>query len=539
MRYRDFYDAFRWELPSHFNFAVDVVDRWADERDGPALIWENAAGDRARYSYSDIARLSRRFAAVLREHGVAKGDRVLIMLPRLPHWQIAMAGALRIGAVPIPCIEMLTARDLAYRMTHAGARAVVCRTAQVGKFDGIAGDVPARIALGGAPGWVDWEEALAAAPELEDAVLVAAEDPAVMYYTSGSTGEPKGVLHCARALYAWRVSAQYWLDLKPEDRIWCTADTGWSKAGTSILFGPWSCGACSFFYDGDFDPAVRLRLLERHRITVYCAPGTELYRIVNEDVAGYDLSALRRTVSAGEAMNPVVAEKWREQTGITVSEAYGQTEALMLVLNFPNEPVKFGSMGLPSPGSDVDVIDGDGRRLGLDQEGDIAVRVPNPQMMLGYWQEAERTKACFVDGPDGRWFVTGDRATRDADGYFWYRGRADDVISSAGYRIGPLEVENALLEHPAVQECAVVGSPHPERGEIVKAFVVLRAGASADDALARALQEHVKAITAPYKYPRVIEFLGELPKTLTGKIRRRALRDLEHQRVKAGSDEAL
>jgi acyl-coenzyme A synthetase/AMP-(fatty) acid ligase len=536
-RHKEILETFSWDVPRHFNFAVDVVDQWADQRDGLALVWENAKGECKQCTYSEMSQLSKRFASVLQSNGVTKGDRVLLMLPRIPQWQVAMVGALRIGAVPIPCIEMLTARDLDYRLRHSGAKAVVCRSTQVDKLAGVVDNVQARIALGGAPQWIDWDTAMAQADEHVDAARVAAEDPAVMYYTSGSTGHPKGVIHAARALYVWRVSARYWLDLHPDDRIWCTADTGWSKAGTSILFGPWSCGACSFFYDGGFEPSVRLRLLEKHRISVYCAPGTELYRLVDQDIGGYDLSNLRRTVSAGEAMSPTVAEKWRELTRLTVAEAYGQTEALMLVLNFPSEPVKFGSMGRPAPGCDVDIIDEAGRRLGADEEGDIAVRMPNPQMMLGYWNDEGQPQACFREGIDGRWYVTGDRGTRDNDGYLWYKGRSDDVINSAGYRIGPLEVENTLLEHLAVQECAVVGSPHKERGEIVKAFIVLRPGWQGDDQLVETLKEHVRTLTAPYKYPRAIEFRDELPRTMTGKIRRRALRDQEYGRADTGGKE--
>lgn len=249
-----------------------------------------------------------------------------------------------------------------------------------------------------------------------------------------------------------------------------------------------------------------------------CAPVTELCRLVNEDIAAFDLSALRWTISAGEAMNPVVAERWRELTGLTVGEGYDQIEALMLVLNYPTIPVKFGSIGRPSPGCDVDIVDETGNRRGDDEEGDMAVLMPNPQMMLGYWQDEVRTEAGYRNGPEGCWFITGDRGRRDADGHLWYGGRADDVINSAGYRIGPLEVENVLLQHEAVQECAVVGSPHPERGEVVKAFVVLRDGVAGSDELSAELQEHVNAITAPFKYPRAVEFLDALPKTITGKF---------------------
>jgi acyl-coenzyme A synthetase/AMP-(fatty) acid ligase len=298
------YDAmrrdFRWDVPAHFNFGTDVVDRWARERDGPALIWSDEAGQESTYSYADIARLTDRFANVLRVHGVGKGDRVVVMMPRRPEWMIAMVGALKIGAVPIPCIEMLTARDISYRVLNAEAKAVVCRASQAAKFEGLA--VPVRLALGGGEGWLDLEAEMAAAPERCEPARVSADDPAVMYYTSGSTGHPKGVLHASRALYAWRVSAIYWLDLKPTDRIWCTADTGWSKAGTSILFGPWSCGACSILYDGPFVPAERVRLLERHQVTVFCAASTELSRLVDEP--GLSRFSLRRTVTSGESLNP-------------------------------------------------------------------------------------------------------------------------------------------------------------------------------------------------------------------------------------------
>lgn len=524
---------FDWAIPETFNFGADVVDRWARERDGPALIWENAAGAQAAYAYSDMARLSNQFANVLRQAGVTKGDRIILMLPRIPEWMIALTGALKIGAVPIPCVEMLTSRDLDYRVENSGAVAVVCRAEQVEKFADQRKGLKAAIALGAAEGWRDYAREMAAASADFAPVRVAAEDPAIMYYTSGSTGHPKGVLHAARALYAWRVSALSWLDLRPGETIWCTADTGWSKAGTSIVFGPWSCGACSFFYDGPFEPQERLRLLAKHGVTVYCAPGTELFRLVEEDLGAHDLSALRRTVSAGEAVNPIIAERWEQATGLRIDEAYGQTEALMLVLNYPNDPVKYGSMGRASPGSVVDVIDADGARVARDEEGDLAVLTPNPQMMLGYWKDEARTQANFRKGPEGVWYVTSDRALRDGENYFWYRGRADDVINSAGYRIGPLEVENALLEHPAVRSCAVVGSPDSERGEIVKAFVTLRDGAKASDALARELQQHVKKVTAPYKYPRAIAFVDALPMTVTGKIRRRALRDQEYGRPSA------
>jgi acyl-coenzyme A synthetase/AMP-(fatty) acid ligase len=537
-RHAELAAGFRWDVPETFNFGTDVVDAWAAERDGLALIWENAAGDAASFRYSDMARLSSRMASALAREGVGKGDRVIVMLPRIPEWQIALVACLKIGAIAIPAIEMLTARDITYRVRNAEAKAFICRGEQVGKLAEAAGEVPVRIAVGGAPGWIDWEAALTAGTEDYAAARVAAEDPVLMYYTSGSTGHPKGVLHAARALYAWRMQAYMWLDLEPDDRIWCTADTGWSKAGTSVIWGPWSAGACAFFYDGPFVPVDRLRLLDKHRITVFCASGTEILRLVNESIGAYDLAALRRTVSAGEAMSPAAAERWQAATGSLVAEAYGQTEALMMVLNYPSEPVRLGSMGRPQPGLDIDIVDDAGVRQPVGAEGHVALLTPSPQLMLGYWKDPERTTQCFTDGPDGRWYLSGDRGTKDADGYLWYAGRADDVINSAGYRIGPLEVENALLEHKAVQECAVVPSPDTERGEVVKAFVVLREGFAGDAALVTELQDHVKSVTAPYKYPRRIEFVAEIPKTVTGKIRRRTLRDLETERARGSGHDS-
>lgn len=521
---------FRWEIPERFNFGVDVVDAWAAERDGPALVWENAAGETRLYSYSDMARLSNRLASALRAAGVTKGCRVLVMLPRIPEWQIAMIACLKLGAVAIPAIEMLTRRDIAYRVENSGAIAAICRAAEVGKFADVADRLDVRIAVGGAAGWTAWDDAMASGTEAFVAADVGAEDPALMYYTSGSTGHPKGVLHASRGLYVWRIQAYLWLDLEPTDRIWCTADTGWSKAGTSVIWGPWSCGACAFMYDGPFVPAERLRLLAKHKVSVFCASSTELYRLVAENPKAYDLSTLRHTISAGEAVSPVVAERWEAVTGCKVSEAYGQTEALMMILNYPSEPLRYGSMGKPQPGLDIDIVDDEGVRQPPGVEGHVGLKTPSPHLMLGYWQDPERTTACFVDGPDGRWYLSGDRGSKDAEGYFWYAGRADDVINSAGYRIGPLEVENALLEHRSVQECAVVASPDAERGEVVKAFVVLKAGFDGTPQLAAELQDHVKSVTAPYKYPRRIAFIAELPKTVTGKIRRRTLKDQEYGR---------
>ena len=511
--------------PDHFNFGADVVDQLARTGDKPALIWASADGSERRFNFSDIARQSARLASSLAKAGVRKGDRVIVMLPRIPEWQLAMVACLKLGAVAVPCIEMLTAKDIAYRVARAEPVAAITTAAQTGKFAGLGDSVPVRVSVGEEGGWLSFDALIEAGDPDFAPAAVAAEDPAILYFTSGSTGHPKGVLHAARALFHWRHSAVEWLALRPEDTIWCTADTGWSKAGTSILFGPWSCGACVLFYDGPFDPTERLRLIERHGVTVFCASTTELLRLVDQPVSEFNLSRLRRTVSAGEALNEVAVTRWRDATGHPVAEAYGQTESLMSVGYHEGQDYRPGSMGVALAHNEVAVIDEVGRALPPGMIGELAIRAPNPQLMSGYWRDPDRTAECYLDGVDGLWFRTGDQAERDAEGFFYHRGRRDDVINSSGYRIGPAEVEEVLLAHPAVAEVAVVGAPDAARGEIVVAYVVLRPGYTAEETVAKALQDFVKSQTAPYKYPRSVRFIAALPRTQTGKTQRNLLRD--------------
>lgn len=518
----DTQSEFRWKVPTEFNFSADVVDRWAKDPERLALIAVDADGDARRFTYAEVASRAAQLAHLFADLGIEKGDRIVVMLPRIPEWQTAMVAATRMGAVPIPCITMLTASDLAYRVGHAGAKGVIATASDAPKFDGL-DELTARVCVGEAPaGWTSMRDCTTRPAEFPPA-RVGAEDAAILYYTSGSTGSPKGVTHASRALWAWSSSAEHWLDLGPEDRIWCTADTGWSKAGTSILFGPWSRGASVLFYDGPFEPQKRFELLERYEVTCFCAAATELRRLILEDTSKFNLGRLRSTVSAGESVNPEIIDRWRDVSGTTVLDGYGQTETLMTITNRPGRPVKPGSMGIPLPGVEVGVRTDDG--VDSHGSGELLIKLPNPQLMLGYRDDPERTAATHISRAGAEWFATGDNVEIDDEGYVFYTGRSDDIINSSGYRIGPQEVENALSRHAAVQECAVVGVPDEDRGEIVKAWVVVKDGYETGEDLAAQLQNHTKAETAPYKYPRRVAFTDELPKTVTGKIRRNVLRE--------------
>ncbi|WP_159819131.1 acyl-CoA synthetase [Colwellia sp. 20A7] len=515
---------FEWQLPTHFNFAADIVDKWAVDPQRLALIAVNEAGDETRLTYADIARKSCQVANLLVKNGVTVGDRVIVMLPRIAEWQIAMVAVLRMGAIPIPCITMLTEKDLTYRADHSGAIGIITISDQCSKFDNIP-CLSTRICVGSAPqGWTSFDTAEDYANNFASA-NVKINDPAILYYTSGSTGNPKGVTHASRSLWAWENSAEHWLDLGPSDRIWCTSDTGWSKAGTSILFGPWSRGAAALFYDGPFDPSKRFALLDKYKITCFCAAATELRQLVLEDASEHDLSNLRQTVSAGESVNPEILKRWRDLTSTDVLDGYGQTETLMTVTNRPGRKIKAGSMGCALPGIEIAVLTPEGESIMSGAAGELLIGLPNPQVMLGYWEDPVRTENAQVRINGKDWFATGDNVSIDADGYVFFTGRGDDIINSSGYRIGPQEVENALASHDCVKECAVVGIPDETRGELVKAWIVLKSGFTESAELTKELQDYTKATTAPYKYPRSIAYTDELPKTVTGKIRRNLLRE--------------
>jgi acyl-coenzyme A synthetase/AMP-(fatty) acid ligase len=416
---------------------------------------------------------------------------------------------------------MLRHRDLAFRVDHSGARLVVADRPAEGEVEGLESDVLFTDAAG-----LEDEAQTATTAD------TAADDMAFILYTSGTTKDPKGVVHTHAYCFAKRMQAERWLAARPGDLVWCTAATGWAKSIWNVLLGPWSAGASIVLHEGAFDPEERFRLLSELGVSVLCQAPTE-YRLMAKlsGLDRFDLSRVRHMVSAGEPLNPEVIKAFRDAFGLTIHDGYGQTENTLLVGNFPGAEIRPGSMGLPSPGHEIGVIDEDGQVVEVGEEGDIALGGRPPSLFREYYRAPDETAAVFRGG----WYVTGDRATRDEDGYLWFTGRADDVINSAAYRIGPFEVESALLEHAGVAESAVVGKPDPDRGLIVKAFVVLRPGVSGSDALVRELQEHCKQVTAPYKYPREIEFVDELPKTRSGKIRRVELRKLEEERAARGN----
>ena len=533
--YEETYRNFRLEVPEYFNFGFDVVDKRAEDRTKLALVSVDPTGERAeRHTFWDLKVQSNRFAAILRDLGVRKGDRVFVMLPRIPEWYITMLGLIKLGAVPMPATVLCTAKDVEYRVDRAEATVAITDLENAPKVEEAAGNCSSLkrlLLVGGAKrGWVSYESEMAkASPRLDGVEPTRSDDPLMIYFTSGTVGFPKMVLH-TQASYALAhvVTANFWHDLKPTDLHWAISDTGWAKLAYGKLFGQWTVGAAVLQHNarGRFDGPLTLRILEKYGVTSFCAPPTAYRMLVLEDLKKYDLRELRHCTGAGEPLNPEVMKVWEEGTELTIYDGYGQTETVLLVANYRCLPVKPGSMGKPIPGFQIGVLDDDGEELPPREEGQIAVKV-KPQRPVGlfqeYWKDPEAMERSF----QGDWYLTGDKAYKDEDGYFWFVGRNDDVIKSAGYRIGPFEVESALLEHPSVAESAVVASPDPIRGNIVKAFVILKPGYVPSDELVLSLQEHVRKTTAPYKYPRAIEFVTELPKTISGKIRRVELRRRE------------
>ncbi len=533
---------FHLEVPEYFNFATDVMGKWAADPHKLAMFWVGQNGEERQITYAHFAEYSSRAANAFAKLGIQKGDRVLVMVPRVPEWWESVLGLMKLGAVPIPSTTLLTPKDIQFRAEIAEVSAIITDEEGAAKFDQVRDNCPTiRTAIlidGGTPkaNWTNYHQVVAEASPEFTGPKTRSDDACLVYFTSGTVGYPKMVLH-THASYpiGHTITGKYWLDLHEDDLHWNLSEMGWAKAAWSNLFGPWVMGAAMFMQDarGKFNALETLEMLHNYPITTLCAPPTAYRMLVLDEPMAYLKTnppmALRHCVGAGEPLNPEVIKIWQDVTGMTIRDGYGQTETVLLCANFPPLAVKPGSMGKPSPGFEVSVIDHDGSELPPNKEGDIAVKI-KPQrptwMFKEYWRNPEASQNCVR----GEWYITGDRAYKDEDGYFWFVGRADDVIISAGYRIGPFEVESALKEHPAVAESAVIASPDEMRGEIVKAYVILAPGYTASPALASELQEHVKRVTAPYKYPREIEFVDSLPKTISGKIRRVELRDMERQK---------
>ncbi len=535
--YEETYKNFKWDVPEYYNFGLDVVDK---QEDKTALITVSSDGENAVYhSFNDLKVLSNKFANILKKYDIKKGDKVFLILPRIPEWYIAVLSMIKSGVVFMPATVQCRTKDIEYRINRSGAVAVITNEENIEKIAKancpslktkiLVGNVQSDFPLD-SDGWVNYEKEMKNTSEKLETEKTKSSDPLMIYFTSGTTGNPKMVLHTQGYPIGHIVTAKFVHDLKKEDVHWTIADTGWAKAAWGKLFGQWICGATVIQHNvkGRFSAANTLRIMEKYNVTTFCVPPTIYRMLLLEDLKKYDLSNLRHCCSAGEPLNPEVIEQWKKYTGIQILDFFGQTETVALLANFRCMPVKQGSVGKPTPGHYVSIVDDDGNELPPDTEGHIVIRTePRPPgLFKEYWKDTERNNEVFKNN----WYYTGDKAYKDEEGYFWFIGRSDDVIKASGYRIGPFEVESALIEHPSVMEAAVIGSPDAVRGLIVKAFVILVPGYEQSEQLTKDLQEHVKKVTAPYKYPREIEYVKTLPKTISGKIKRKDLREEEFKK---------
>ncbi|XP_017668820.1 PREDICTED: acyl-coenzyme A synthetase ACSM4, mitochondrial-like isoform X3 [Lepidothrix coronata] len=507
------------QVPEYFNFASDVLDKWSQiekERKGPsnpALWWINGKGDEIKWSFGELGFLSQKLANVLSGPcSLQRGDRVLVILPRIPEWWLLNVACMRTGVIIIPGTTQLTAQDICYRLLASKAKCIITTDALAPAVDSVASKcqflkTKLIVSESSRAEWLNFNDLLKAAPAVHNCVKTKSQDPMVIYFTSGTTGSPKMVEHSYGSFgLGFFLCGRYWMNLTPSDIMWNMSDPAWVKGAAGSVFGPWSQGTCVFVHAmPQFDPRGILNTLCSYPVTTLCSAPTVYRMLVQHDLSRYAFKTLRHCLTGGEPLNPEVMAQWKRQTGLTIYEGYGQTEI---------------------------IIDGNGSVLPPGKEGDIAIKVDAKRpftFFTRYVGDPVKTASTIR----GNFYITGDRGSMDEDGYIWFMGRSDDVIISSGYRIGPFEVESALIEHPAVAEAAVVSSPDPIRGEVVKAFVVLSPSFKSQDPnkLACELQEHVKKVTAPYKYPRKIEFVQQLPKTITGKIRRNELRNKEWRQI--------
>lgn len=568
-------ETFSVHYPDNFNFGYDVVDDIAmNDPDRRAMIWCNPEGEEHIFTFADMKRWSDKTANFLVDQGIKRGDYVLVVLRRhYQFWFVATALA-KIGAVMVPATFMLKEHDLEYRLNGASISSIICTS--VGEISQIADNVidecptvTSRILVNGAgggttkyddegnliavagtvgaalsgeegicaasierEGWVDFNSGVRAASEVFERRDTVAAEPMLMYFSSGTSGNPKMVLHNSGYAVAHLITAKHWHNVQPDGVHFTIADTGWGKAVWGKYYGQWLMEACVLTYDFDrFNAGEILSLISKYQVTTLCCPPTMYRLMMSENFDAYDLSSLQYSTTAGEALNPDLFNFWKEHTGLTIYEGFGQTETPLTIANLKHSTPRSGSMGKPVPLYDVEIQRDDGSRCNTGETGEICIRMePRPAgIMMEYYRDPEKTANAIYDG----WYHTGDTAWVDEDGYFWYVGRNDDVIKSSGYRIGPFEIESELLEHEAVRECAVTGVPDPVRGFAVKATVVLADGFKGSDELTRELQVWVKHRTAPYKYPRIVEYVDALPKTVNGKIRRVAIRQKDGADLKS------
>lgn len=533
----DFVKNLKIKAPENFNFGYDVVDAWAKEEPNKrAICWTNDKGEHIDFSYADLKEKTDKTAAYFQSLGIGKGDMVMLILKRRYEFWYSIIALHKLGAVVIPATHLLTEKDIIYRCEAADIKAIVA-VGETVVLDHIKNALPkcpsVKSVISVGPeiyeGFEDFTKGIENAGEFVRPENVNTNnDISIIYFTSGTSGNPKMVAHDFTYPLGHIVTGSYWHNLNEESLHLTVADTGWGKAVWGKLYGQMIAGASIFVYDHEkFTPADMLKMIQEYKITSFCAPPTIFRFMIREDLTKYDLSSLKWATIAGEALNPSVYQEFYELTGIKLREGFGQTETTCTVLTTPWMEPKPGSMGKPNPAYNVDIVMGDGRSAEVGEQGEIIIRIdennkPNG-LFLGYYRDEARTKEAYHDGI----YHTGDVAWKDEDGYFWFVGRNDDVIKSSGYRIGPFEVESALMSHDAVVECAITAVPDPIRGQVVKATIVLAADYKdkAGEALIKELQDYVKRVTAPYKYPRIIEFVNELPKTISGKIRRVEIRE--------------
>lgn len=534
--YEDFRENFKINIPDNFNFAFDVVDEIAMQTpDKIAMVWCNDKGEEATFTFGQMKYYSDKAANFFMSAGIEKGDPVMLILKRRYEFWFCTLALNKIGAITIPATHLLTTKDIIYRNNAADIKMIVCLNEEdimlrIEESESKSPSLKQKVVINeDRKGWMNFTTGMNNSSEIfkrpHKGKVNNNEDIMLLYFTSGTTGMPKMVNHNFIYPLGHIITAKFWQNVQDNGLHFTVADTGWAKAAWGKIYGQWLSGSAVMTYDYDaFVPKNLLEVIAKHKVVTFCAPPTIYRFLIKEDSSVYDFSHLKYCVVAGEPLNPEVFKQFYERIGLKLMEGYGQTECTVVLATYPWMEPKPGSMGKPTPGYDIDIIDDEGNPCEAGIEGQIIIHTDKRKplgMFNGYYRDKQLTKSVWSKGV----YKTGDMAWRDEDGYYWFVGRADDVIKSSGYRIGPFEVESALMEHPAVLECAITAVPDPDRGQIVKATVVVAKNYQPGDKLAKELQEHVKKVTAPYKYPRIVEFVSELPKTISGKIRRVQIRE--------------